>query len=144
MASVDKLSVLPVDVLFNIFSIFLLYEYVDDWDKDSHPNSFALHPYAMIALLSRHLRDQIEAYCTHELKVLRNKASCYRDRSSGKGRGPRRFALLKWLACRCVFCGVQSWRTSDFMSSGLSCCEQCDDTQWPEKIIRKLFHAILR
>lgn len=147
----DHLSALPHDVRYEILSYLLLPDFEgndDDFleeishcasnfgDVRSHQRgTFGGHNLNRLALASRTWRDQVEAFCSHQLIVYKQMVAA---RCEGEGRWVEWRKLGTYTTCArmefvvramgyCAFCGVEAKKRSSRSWPGLVCCsDECE------------------
>lgn len=133
----DLLSTLPHDLRLEIFS-FLFAPYVDKSEagvpfaKYIPERLYWTHAYNQLALVNRTWRDQVEAFCSHQLLVLKQAVSVVDDYEVWEPwRGLRtytscaRMELVVRLMDYCAFCGKMQMRIANAWP-GLRCCHGCE------------------
>lgn len=148
---VDRLSALPHDVRYEILCYLMLpdFEGSDNDFLDEIPHcfsdcgdfrgrqrgTFGGHNINRLGLASKTWRDQVEAFCSHQLIVHKQMVAA---RCEGEGRWVEWRKLGTYTTCArmeyfvravryCAFCGVEAKKRSSRSWPGLLCCsDECE------------------
>lgn len=134
----DRLSHLPVELLYNIFAHFRGV-FFDQPDIDAHrlfPDPFLYHhPLYALAASSHQLRDIVESYCGH-LLTTHKKHTKFKPPTTKNLKVPLRARWVKWIDKHCAFCAKQTICKARFCPD-LACCLKCEKKRWQAIVSRQ-------
>lgn len=149
-ASRDMFSELPVEVIYNILSYLNAFHagirngtglHYREVVMAQQSNIRRVHPFLSLAATSRRLRDVVESHC-QSLLLQYKSINTYKPIDQGlklkkKQRTSYRGYWRKFTRRKCAFCGKPTQRGAMF-NCLIHCCQQCDASRWPARIVRVL------